>query len=199
MKKILVLYGSPMPRETSISTILMDYFVKEYQESHPEDEIISLDLNMEPMSTLPLTSANLGSFYNEELSDKYINLLKSVDKVIMNAPMINFNVPATVKNFFDRISVANKTFSYKYAKNGSSIGLLDHLKIQIIATQGAPLGWYPWASHVNYLEGIWNFLGAKVNPTVLLDGVKAEPLNTKSKQELLELKKNELASLAKEF
>ncbi|WP_369085869.1 FMN-dependent NADH-azoreductase [Metamycoplasma spumans] len=199
MAKVLVLYGSPLPKEYSVSTAVLDYFVNKYKELNPNDEIITLDLNNEEMALVSQSSNNMMNTYNEELSGKYIDLLKTVDKVIMNAPMINYNVPVTIKNFFDRISVPDKTFSYKYSKSGGSIGLLDNLKVQVLATQGAPLGWYAWASHVSFLEGIWNFLGAKLNPTFLYHGVKVAPLNEKTPADLVELRKSELDELAKSF
>ncbi|MBN0970663.1 FMN-dependent NADH-azoreductase [Mycoplasma phocoeninasale] len=199
MAKIIVIYGSPIEEENSISTMLTKRYVEEYQKTHPEDEFQEINLNDLHMSTSLLTSKNRGIFFNKDDSDYYIELLKGVDKVIMNSPMINFNVPATVKTFFDRIAVADKTFSYKYSKKGDAIGLLDNLKVQIIATQGAPLGWYPWASHVNYLEGIWKFLGAEVSETILLAGVKASPLKSYTMAELLEEKLAEIIKKAQAF
>ncbi|AXE60569.1 FMN-dependent NADH-azoreductase [[Mycoplasma] phocae] len=199
MSKIIVIYGSPIEENLSISTMLTKRYVEEYKKAHPMDEIQELNLNDLDMSTNLLTSKNKVNFFNEKDSDFYIELLKKADKVIMNSPMINFNVPATIKTFFDRIAVANKTFSYKYAKKGAAIGLLDNLKIQIIATQGAPLGWYPWASHINYLEGIWKFLGAEVSETIILAGVKANPLKNYTMEELLESKLSEIIEKASNF
>lgn len=197
MAKVLIIYGSVIPRENSISTKMLDLFVDEHKRNNINDEIKILDLNNEDMYSL--TDKNFKLFYSEENSDKYINLLKSVDKVVMNAPMINFNIPTIIKAFFDRIAVANKTFSYKYASKGSSIGLLNNLKVQIIATQGAPLGWYPWASHINYLEGMWKFLGANLSESILLAGTKVEPLNKMQPQEIIETISKEIIKKASIF
>lgn len=108
MAKVLIIYGSVIPRENSISTKMLDLFVDEYKRNNINDEIKILDLNNEDMYSL--TDKNFKLFYSEENSDKYINLLKSVDKVVMNAPMINFNIPTIIKAFFDRIAVENKHF-----------------------------------------------------------------------------------------
>ncbi|MDI4567960.1 MAG: FMN-dependent NADH-azoreductase [Mycoplasma sp.] len=113
-------------------------------------------------------------FFNEKDSDYYINLLKSYQKIIITTQMVNFNIPTTLKNFLDHILVANKTFSYKYSKKGEAIGLLkDHnIKIQILATQGAPKGWYPWGDHVANLKGSLEFMGLIVFEPILIDGTK---------------------------
>ncbi|MBN4089673.1 FMN-dependent NADH-azoreductase [Mycoplasma enhydrae] len=186
MSKILVLYSSPIQPKNSISTLLTKKFVELYKTNHQNEEIIELDLNDLEMATTCQTSKNMPETYSEELSNKYINLLKEADKLIISCPMINFNVPAVLKNFLDRIAVANKTFSYKYSTKGGSVGLLDNLVIKIIATQGAPDGWYQWASHTSFLKGIWNFFGAKVSPTILISGTKIKPYIDMTAAEIVE-------------
>ncbi|WP_330463661.1 FMN-dependent NADH-azoreductase [Metamycoplasma gateae] len=199
MSKILVLYSSPIVEEKSVSTTATKYFLNEYKKNNSNDEIIELDLNDLEMSNNSMNSNNFSVFYNEEFSNKYIELLKDINKVVISAPMINFNVPTVLKSFIDRIAVANKTFSYKYASKGSSIGLLNNLKVQIIATQGAPLGWYQWASHISYLEGVWNFLGATLNETILIDGTKTEPFIKMAAEEVVETKKDIIKKIASVF
>ncbi|TPI01172.1 FMN-dependent NADH-azoreductase [Mycoplasma struthionis] len=199
MAKVLVLYTSPIVADKSISTTLLNEFINLYAQKNPQDEITKIDLNKQDDIKQIISSENMATYFSDGVSDKYIELLKTHDKVILNAPMLNFNVPAVLKAFFDRVCVANKTFSYKYAKKGSSIGLLNHLDIQIIATQGAPLGWYPFSSHVNYLEGVWNFLGAKKINTMLVDGVKVEPLSLKTADEILAEYEEELLNQVNKF
>lgn len=199
MSKVLVLYSSPITKEKSATYAVTKKFVEEYKKNNNEDEITEFDLNQLEMSLSGMNSNNFSSFFNEELCDKYIEILKNTDKLIIASPMINFNVPTVLKTFIDRIAVANKTFSYKYAKKGSSIGLLDHLKVQIIASQGAPYGWYLWASHVSYLEGVWNFLGAKVTKTILIDGTKVAPFNTYTPEQIVDAKIDEIKSAATSF
>ncbi|BAP39564.1 FMN-dependent NADH-azoreductase [Metamycoplasma canadense] len=199
MNKVLVLYSSPLPGEKSISSLATKEFIKEYKKNNLNDEIIEFDLNNLEMSINSMNSNNFSSFYNEDLSNKYIEILKETNKLIIAAPMINFNVPTVLKNFIDRVAVANKTFSYKYAKKGSSIGLLNNLKVQIIATQGAPVGWYTWASHVSYLEGVWDFFGASLAKTLLIDGIKVEPFISQKPEEIIETKKDLIISSALVF
>ena len=132
-----------------------------------------------------LTSNNFNDFFKSNTIDKNIDLLKNVNKLIITAPMYNFNIPVTLKNYIDHIAVANKTFSYKYSKKGDAIGFLTNLKVQILAVQGAPSTWYNWANLVNYLEGVWKFLGANINPSILLAGTKSNPLIQESNKDIV--------------
>ena len=141
----------------------------------------------------------MSDFFKNQLNDKYINLLKEANKLIIGAPMINFNIPVTLKNFIDHIAIANKTFSYKYSKKGDAIGLLNNLDVQIIATQGAPLDWYPFASHYKFLEGFWNFVGANVKESIIIHSVKIAENIKKTKEEFYEENKALIELKAKEL
>lgn len=197
--KVLFLYSSPISEEKSISTSLNKEFQKLYAQANPNDELIIMDLNKEKDLKEMLTSENFGTFFTTGIADKYINLLKSVDKLVISLPMINFNVPIVLKSFLDRVNVADKTFSYKYSKGDDAIGLLTHLKCQILATQGAPVGWYPWGAHVPYLEGALRFLGIHVNPSYLVAGTKVAPLSTLKVEDIIEQKSSDLQKLVSDF
>ncbi|WP_027063476.1 FMN-dependent NADH-azoreductase [Mesoplasma seiffertii] len=197
--KILVISGSVSPVETSYSAELTKKFIEEYRKTNPNDTFEYLDLNEVAMASKTLTRATMGNYFNEEDSIKYIKQLKSVDKVIMVSPMHNFNVTALVKNYLDHVLLANETFSYKYSKKGDAIGLLEHLKVQILTTQGAPYGWYLWGNHTEYLKGTWEFVAAKVNTPVLLAGTKTEPLSKLSPTEAVKTIEKEIIAAAQTF
>ncbi|WP_375316788.1 FMN-dependent NADH-azoreductase [Spiroplasma endosymbiont of Virgichneumon dumeticola] len=197
--KVLVIKSSPITKEKSYSTALVNRFVKYYREFHQEDEIIELDLNEIDMSKKNINTHNFNEYFNETDSDFYINQLKSVQKVIFVSPMINFNISPIGKIYLDHILVANKTFSYKYQKKGDAIGLLDNLKVQILTTQGAPFGWYPWGNHTEYLRGTWNFVGAKVVEPILVAGTKVKPEGDLTPEQLIDKYDTKIKSAAKEF
>ncbi|AUF83221.1 FMN-dependent NADH-azoreductase [Mesoplasma syrphidae] len=197
--KILVVSGSASPVEASYSAELAKKFIEEYKKLNKDDTFEYLDLNEIAMASKTLTRSNMGTYFNEEDSLKYISQLKSVDKVIMVSPMHNFNVTALIKNYLDHILLANETFSYKYSKKGDAIGLLDHLKVQILTTQGAPYGWYLWGNHTEYLKGTWEFVAAKVNTPVLLAGTKTEPLNKLTPVDAVKTIEKEIQAAAKIF
>lgn len=173
MAKVLVLKTSMVPAANSFSHALLQAFLAEYRAKRPGDEIAEVDLNETPAAQKTLTAANMKAFFSPEDSDAQIELLKKADKLVVATPMTNFNYPAVLKNWLDHVLVADKTFSYKY-KNaaGDAKGLLPHVKAQILATQGAPYGWYPWGDHVKMLEGTLKFMGMQVAPSVLVAGTK---------------------------
>ncbi|VEU59454.1 FMN-dependent NADH-azoreductase [Mesomycoplasma neurolyticum] len=197
--KVLVLKGSIIAEENSVSRQLTNKFVELYKKINPDHEIIEMDLSNESFSSQPLTAKNFATFWKDVNADKYIDLLKSVDKVILSTPMINFNMSAPVKNFMDTISVADKTFSYKYSKKGEAIGLLDHLKVQILATQGAPIDWYPFGNVSENLKGVWKFLGAKEVAILKIASTKVPPFSTLSIDEKINSHIKEIEKAVKEF
>ncbi|ATZ17654.1 FMN-dependent NADH-azoreductase [Mesoplasma melaleucae] len=199
MSKVLVLNGSVIPSEKSNSHEMARVFLEEYKKVNPKDEIIELNLNKLVVGTNTLTTETFGTYWSEDEGMKYINQLKEVDKVLVIAPMYNFQVSGMLKNYIDHVALANQTFSYKYATKGESIGLLDKLKIQILATQGAPKGWYPWGDHVAYLKGTWEFMGATVAEPILLAGVKVEPLSTQTPKDIVSTIVLKLIEAAKKF
>ncbi|MGY6172122.1 FMN-dependent NADH-azoreductase [Candidatus Mycoplasma pogonae] len=197
--RVLVIRSTFMPREKSFSDGAVDLFLKYYQTKNPGDEIIELNLNDVSAGTISMNSHNFGTYFNEEDSFKYIEQLKSVDKVIFATPMTNFNVSAVAKNYLDHIAVADKTFSYKYSKKGDAIGLLTNLKVQIITSQGAPLGWYPWGNHTEFLRGMWNFLGTNVVEPILIAGTKVGEAMTLGRDGYLATFEATLKKAAEEF
>ncbi len=201
MKKVLYIYASPLmtnPKGSSCTEAL-NLFKKEYEKLNPTHESIILDLNKDPIGQASLTAHNFEAFFNCGKSDKHIQQLKSIDKVVIASPMINFNYPSTLKNYLDRILVANKTFKYKYDGKGESEGLLKNLKVQLLMSQGATLGWYPFASHVDTLVGTWKFVGAKVTKPILIHGTKIPENIQKNSQEQIKNHKEKIIEATKTF
>ncbi|WP_127943075.1 MULTISPECIES: FMN-dependent NADH-azoreductase [unclassified Mycoplasma] len=197
--KILVITASVMPLEKSYSDELAHRFVKHYQKHYPQDKITWLDLNTVKMAEKTMTRANFGQFFNQTDSGDYINQLKQVNKVVFACPMMNFAISTMAKNYLDHILLAGQTFSYKYTKKGDAIGLLDHLKVQILTTQGAPLGWYPWGDLVAYLKGTWEFVGAKVSQPLTVAGTKVPPTNELTPAQLIDQYDQQIEKLALQF
>ncbi|AUM62625.1 FMN-dependent NADH-azoreductase [Spiroplasma monobiae] len=198
-KKVLVITGTVSPAEKSFSLSLTNRFVKEYKSLNPNDEIINLDLNKEEMAHKTLSRENFGTYFNEQDALKYINQLKEVDKVIISSPMNNFNVSGLIKNYLDHVLLADQTFSYKYVKQGDAKGLLEHLTVQILTTQGAPFGWYPWGNHTEFLKGTWEFVGANVNEPILFAGTKIAPISTMNPDEAIDQIADKIIEVAKKF
>ncbi|WP_029513035.1 FMN-dependent NADH-azoreductase [Mycoplasmopsis iners] len=155
-----------------------------------------IDLNDTMLVKRSLNANNFKKFYQDVDSDYFIDLLKETDLLVINTPMINFTYSPLIKNFIDAISIADKTFSYKYSNKGDAIGLLSNLKVIIIGTQGAPKDWYPFTNHISNLEGIFKFLGANQVETYLIEGTKVSPKKDMTHEEILKAIDNDLKELA---
>ncbi len=196
MKKILVIQSSISP-QNSITNKAVDVFLQNYKIINPNDQVDILNLNTNEDILKPLTSENLTNFFDDK-SDILIEQLKSADKIIISAGMVNFNIPTSLKSYFDNVLQANKTFQYKYKGNGESVGLLNpDVKVQLILSQGAFLGWYPFALFDKYLEGLLNFIGLKNINTIIYDGTRTNDKSTLSSEELIN--KEELIKLSQTF
>ncbi|AKU79626.1 FMN-dependent NADH-azoreductase [Spiroplasma turonicum] len=197
--KVLVISGTVSPVDKSYSLELTNQFIEEYKKNNSNDEFIYLDLNNEEMAKKTLSRDNFSSFFNENDAIKYINQLKEVNKVIISSPMNNFNVSALIKNYLDHVLLADQSFSYKYSKKDGSVGLLDHLSVQILTTQGAPLGWYPFGNHTEFLKGTWEFVGAKVNEPILFAGTKVKPTSELTPKEAINTISDKIKEVAAKF
>ena len=92
------------------------------------------------------------------LSNQLIQELKDADTLVIGAPMYNFGIPASLKQWIDAICRAG--VSFKYTDKGP-IGLLNIKRAFIItATGGTPVGSkMDFAS--GYLAHICHFIGVE--------------------------------------
>lgn len=100
-------------------------------------DIITLDLYASevPYITNNIIAYNYGFFDYANLSEqekkiadvqkKYIEQLKSVENVVVSAPLWNFGMPAILKGYIDLVVKVGETFS---SENGSAKGLLTNVK-----------------------------------------------------------------------
>lgn len=136
MAKVVVIesyLGQGRP-DNSLLLYAQAQFLRHYQQLHPDDEIIHLNLNDEAKLTTVLTTRNIAHFWDQH-SLAYIDLITQADKLIISTNMINFTVSPTLRTFIDNILVPDKTFTYN--RQGQSCGLLRQtLKAQLIMVQG---------------------------------------------------------------
>ncbi|WKX02172.1 FMN-dependent NADH-azoreductase [Candidatus Mycoplasma mahonii] len=199
MAKILVIKTS-MTTNTprgSISSAALDKFMEIYQSKNVSDEVFILDLNKDPIGKNVLTDESFSDFWAG--ADHYINQLKNVDKLVLASPMTNFNYTAVLKNYLDTILMAGKTFKYKYDGKGKADGLVKNLKVQLITSQGAPKGWYPFGDHTISLTGTFKFMGSEVVKPVIIAGVKTPEMINLSKDEVIAIYLDDIKTAAESF
>lgn len=107
-----------------------------------------------------------------DLSNQLIDELRNADTLVLAAPMYNFGIPATLKQWVDNICRAG--VSFKYTAQGPE-GLLDVKRAFIItASGGTPIGGeMDFASR--YLEHICRFIGITEVNHIEVSGSKGTP------------------------
>lgn len=200
MSRILVIESNISKDENSLSHYAQEKFIDKLKQNNSNDEFIYLDLNNEKEIHTVINSNNMSDFWNSK-SDEYIELLNSADKLIITSSMVNFSISPTLKQWFDKILVANKTFKYKYTDGKNhSVGLIKPgKKAQLILAQGSSKGCYPFSNFDNYIEGVLNFIGITDVSTLLFDGTKEQNQINLNNDEKFKLKEDEFKIAVNKF
>ena len=133
------------PTDQSVTVQLYEAFLKSYQESHPEDEVVELDLYR---AQLPYMDAGMinGIFKSGrgmeltsqekevmDIVDHHLDQFLAADKVVMAFPLWNLAVPAVLHTYIDYLNRAGKTF--RYTPEGP-IGLVPDKKVALLNARG---------------------------------------------------------------
>lgn len=161
----------------SNTRIIGQYLIDELAEP-----VVSRDLVQQilpPISAEDLIAVH-GSFDGERaslqtqlaLSEQLIDELRNADTLIIGAPMYNFGIPASLKQWID--SICRAGVSFKYTEQGP-VGLLGVKQAFIItASGGTPIGSeLDFASR--YLEHICRFIGITEVFHIAASGSKGTP------------------------
>src|SRR6266849_4501147 len=110
---------------------LAERFVARWRASNPGGKVIVRDLARDPVPHLD--AARFGAFLAKpetrtseqqavvDYSDALIAELREADTIVLGLPMYNFNVPSTLRAYFDHVARVGVTF--KYSDKGP-VGLL---------------------------------------------------------------------------
>jgi FMN-dependent NADH-azoreductase len=102
-------------------------------------------------------------------NDALIQELLAHDVIVMGVPMINFGVPAQLKNWIDAVARAGTTF--RYTANGPE-GLVKGKKVYVVSARGGIHAGQPSDLGVtHYLRTFLNFLGMSDVEFVYLEGL----------------------------
>lgn len=187
MSKVLFIKANNRPVEQAVSVKLYQAFVDSYKETHPQDEIVELDLFAENLPYYDVEKINAMFKQGKgmemtaedqkaaELVNKYLNQFIEADKVMIAFPLWNFTVPAVLHTYFDYLCQAGKTF--RYTAEGP-VGLLNNKKAALLNARGGVYSEGPAANvemAVKYVQTILGFLGVKDMSTVIVEGHNASP------------------------
>ena len=139
---------------------------------HPNDEIIVRDVSLNPVT--PLSGSVLGELGNPNSAvtkehNYLIEEIKSADIVVIGAPMYNFSIPSTLKNYFDAITKAGITF--KYNEQGQPVGFLSNKKTYIIISRGGKYKEQGITFQEDYLKMQLGFIGLTDIKFIFVEGL----------------------------
>jgi len=186
MSKLLYIQASPR-LERSHSTAVADAFVEAYRESHPDDEVETVNLfsrdlpAFDGMAVQAKYTILHGKEHSEEESDAWeaveavIEEFKAADRYVFAVPMWNFGVPYRLKQYIDILVQPSYTFSY--SPDTGYTGLVKDKQAVVVYARG---GEYPEGSDFEaydmqkpYVESILGFIGVTdvqsivVEPTLM--------------------------------
>lgn len=195
MSKVLYIKANAKSESTSRTFKISDEFIKTYQETHPEDEIITLDLYKEEISFLSEEGIMMHRPAPGEGREhpvlKYAYQFLEADKYVFAEPLWNLGIPAILKAYIDYICVTSITFKYTA---GGPVGLCMDKKAVNITSRGGDYSSGIFAELEmgdKYLKTILAFMGVTDYTTIAanqldvigqdVDGLVAEAIGKAQK------------------
>ncbi|MGE5523543.1 MAG: FMN-dependent NADH-azoreductase [Rhodospirillaceae bacterium] len=166
MSKTLLQINASLFSDAGQSTQLADAFVAAWRAANPGGVAVKRDLAREPVPHL--TAERFQAFLAKPdqrtaeqqavhaYSMALIDELKRADVIVLGVPMYNFNVPSTLKAYFDHIARAGITF--RYTEKGPE-GLLPGKKVYVFATRGGVYAGTAKDTETPYLRDFLALLG----------------------------------------
>ncbi|UCF16228.1 MAG: NAD(P)H-dependent oxidoreductase [Phycisphaerales bacterium] len=174
MSKLLYIQASPRIQR-SHSIAVADAFVTSYRESHPDDEIVTVNLfeaslpNFDGLAVQAKYTILHGQPHSDEEVQAWKNVeavieqFTSADKYVLATPMWNFGIPYRLKQYVDILVQPGYTFSYSQEKGYE--GLVVGKPLLVVYARG---GDYHASSEAEafdmqskYVELIFGFMGFK--------------------------------------
>ncbi|MDM8349393.1 FMN-dependent NADH-azoreductase [Pseudomonas sp. sp1636] len=165
MSNILVIESSAR-QQGSVSRLLTEQFIAQWQTAHPADQIQVRDLAVEQVPHLDanllggwMTPAEQQSSAEQSallLSDKLTAEVLAADVLVLAAPMYNFAIPSTLKAWLDHVLRAGVTF--KYTETGPQ-GLLTGKRAFVLTARGGIYAGGSMDHQEPYLRQALGFIG----------------------------------------
>ena len=174
MSRLLYIQASPRGQR-SHSVAVADAFIEAYEQKHPDDEIVILNVFDAPIPNFDglAVQAKYTILHGKPHSqaeqevwkdvEQVIEQFTSADKYVLAVPMWNFSIPYRLKQYIDLLVQPGYTFSY--SEDTGYQGLVSGKPILVVFARG---GEYPPGSGVEgfdmqtkYIELIFGFMGFK--------------------------------------
>lgn len=177
MKTVLNINSSLHGAEGQSSQLAREYIVG-WQAAHPKVHVITRDLAAKPVPHLnaerfsafstPPEQHNAAQAAALAESDALIAELQTADLIVLGLPMYNFNLPSTLKAYFDHVARPGVTF--RYTENGPE-GLLKNKRAVVIAARGGRYAGTPLDTQTDYVRNFLAFLGIREVEFVYAEGL----------------------------
>ncbi|MBS61674.1 MAG: ACP phosphodiesterase [Salinisphaera sp.] len=161
----------------SLSRMLGDLFIAEWQANESTIELIHRDVGIEPPPAISedwiaaaFTPAAERSEQQHDaltLSDTLIEELEQADVLVIATPMYNYGMPAALKAWVDQVVRINRTFSFDLARGDRPLEPILGGKTLVVLTASGEFGFGPGefneqAGHLlPHLRSISGYLGAR--------------------------------------
>lgn len=168
MPRLLNIQSSPN-LISSASRAISKAFVEKYMSSHPNTELVDLDLAQNPPAhfgpdhfkahSAPVEDHGPENTAALEASDAYVAQLLEADVLVIGTPMHNYGVSSTLKSWIDNVLRVGKTFRYT---DTEAIGLVSGIRAVVVVSSGGIYSDGPTATveHcANYLHDILAMIG----------------------------------------
>lgn len=169
MTQLLAINSSPKV-DNSSTRILVDFFVEQWAQQHPQTQVTPLDVGRNPPPHIDDTM--IGAYYTAPsdrseaqqaaitLSEQLVDQIEACDVVVIGSPMHNFSITSGLKAYIDHIARAGRTF--KHTDKGK-VGLLKNKKVFVLSARGGNYSVQGPVSHKNfqdtYLKAALEFMG----------------------------------------
>ena len=188
MSRVLYIKASPRT-DRSHSATVADAFLEAYRQTHPNDDVVTLNLFQEdlPAFDLEVVSAKYKILHGKDHSDQearawqdivaIIANFKSADKYVWAVPMWNFSIPYRLKQYIDILVQPGQTFSV--SADGNYEGLVKNKPTVVVYArggaypEGTPMAGYDFQKP--YVELILGFMGLTDVQSIVVDTLNEGP------------------------
>src|ERR1700722_16456963 len=148
MARLLYIESSPRKQRSS-SIEIAKFFLNEYSQAHPKDEVVIVDLWKKELPQFdgdvidskyaimhgqPHTEAQVKAWKKVE---DMIAEFKSADKYVISLPMWNFGIPYKLKHYIDIL--VQPGYAFTVTPEGYK-GLITNKKVLLIYSRGGEYG-----------------------------------------------------------